>query len=48
VLDLDFFQGRTSSGFTRGGSKISLQGAKSGKIAFPPLETKKTTFFAKI
>jgi len=44
---LDLFQGRASSGFSRGGSKIFLQGAKSGKITFPPLETKKTTFFQK-
>jgi len=43
-----FFQGRAISGFSRSGSKIFLQGAKSGKITFPPLETKKTTFFAKI
>jgi len=45
---LGFFQGRASSGFSRGGSKIFLQGAKNGEVTFPPLETKKTTFFAKI
>jgi len=43
-----FFQGRASGRFSRGGSKIFLQGAKSGKITLPPLETKKTTSFVKI
>jgi len=36
----DFFQGGTKN--------IFAGAAKSGKIAFSPLETEKTTFFAKI
>jgi len=32
---------------SRGGQKYICRGAKSGKILFSPLETKKTTFFAK-
>jgi len=39
-----FFQGEPLGFF----SKIFLGGAKSGNICFFPLETKKTTFFAKI
>jgi len=40
----DFFQGGTLGDF----SKIILGVAKTGKILFFPLETKKTTFFAEI
>jgi len=40
----DYFQGRPLGDF----SKIFLGGAKSGKICFFLLETKKTTFFADI
>ena len=33
--------------FLRGGKNIFAGAAKSGKITFSPLETKKTTFFCK-
>ena len=41
----DFFEGRTNSGFSRGGPKIFLQGGQ--KWQNYTLETKQTTFFAK-
>jgi len=33
---------------SKGGQKYICKGAKSGKSLFSPLETKKTTFFAKL
>jgi len=36
-----------SYSYVQGWAKIYLQGGKSGKISFLPLETRKTTFFAK-
>ena len=47
VLDLDFFQGRASSGFSRGGSKTFLQGPKVAKLHFHHSKLRKQPFLQK-